>query len=97
VPFGFHDAGVIRGLLDANDFRDVELEWVTLEAHSPSARSFAIGLVKGNPVSLAIQERGAALDPIVEAVAAALAKAGGEQPFRSTLRALVVTARAGGD
>jgi ubiquinone/menaquinone biosynthesis C-methylase UbiE len=95
VPFGFHDPDVLRHLLDANDFHHIELEWVTLEAISPSAKTFAMGLVKGNPVSIAIQERGLALDPIVEAVEAALVRIGGNNPFRSTMRALVVTARAG--
>lgn len=95
VPFGFHDPDVLRGFLEANDFGQVEIEWITLEARSPSAQSLAVGLVKGNPVSIAIQERGVALDPIVEAVEAALARAGGDRPFRSTMRALVVTARAG--
>ena len=95
VPFGFHDPDVLRRLLDANDFGQSQFEWVALEARSPSEESLAVGLVKGNPVSLAIQERGGALDPIVEALSAALARAGGERPFRSTIRALVVTARAG--
>jgi len=45
-------------------------------------------------VSIAIQERGAELDPIVEAVAVALERIGGNSPFRSTMQALVVTARA---
>ena len=65
------------------------------EARSPSAKSLAVGLVKGNPVSIAIQEREVALDPIVDALEAALARVGGNHPFRSTMRALVVTARAG--
>jgi ubiquinone/menaquinone biosynthesis C-methylase UbiE len=95
VPFGFHDSDTLRRLLDANDFGQVKLDWVTLEARSPSARSLAIGLVKGNPVSIAIQERGVVLDPIVDALEAALARVGGDHPFRSTMRALVVTARAG--
>ena len=95
VPFGFHDPDVLRRLLTTHGFGQVEIERVTCEARSPSAHSFAIGLVKGNPVSLAIQERGASLDPIVEAVARALARVGGDAPFRSTMQALVVTARAG--
>jgi ubiquinone/menaquinone biosynthesis C-methylase UbiE len=95
VPFGFHDPNVLRRFLDANDFGQVELEWVTLEARSPCAKSLAVGLVKGNPVSMAIQEREVALDPIIDALEAALARVGGDHPFRSTMRALVVTARAG--
>jgi SAM-dependent methyltransferase len=95
VPFGFRDPDVLRRLLAANGFGDVELEWVALEARSPSAEAFATGLVRGNPVSMAIQERGAAFGPIIEAVAAALAREGGDHPFRSTTQAMVVTARAG--
>jgi SAM-dependent methyltransferase len=95
APLGFHDPDALRRLLAANGFGKVELEWVTLEARSTSAKLFAVGLVKGNPVSIAIQERGAQLDAIVEAVAAALVRVGGDNPFRSTMQALVVTARAG--
>jgi hypothetical protein len=95
VPFGFHDPDAFRRLLEANDFDQVELESVTLEARRPSAKSLAIGLVKGNPVSIAIQERVVALDPIVDALEAALARVGGDHPFRSTMLALVVTAHAG--
>jgi ubiquinone/menaquinone biosynthesis C-methylase UbiE len=95
VPFGFHDAEVLRHLLTVHGFGQVAIERVTLKAHSLSAHSFAIGLVKGNPVSNAIQERGLPFDPIVEAVAAALVHVGGDNPFRSTMQALVVTTRAG--
>jgi len=94
VPFGFHDPDAIRGVLKANDFDRIELNQVTLETRSASARSFAVGLIKGNPVSLAIQERGFALDPIVDALEAAFVRAGGDHPFRSTMQALVVPARA---
>ncbi len=94
VPFGFHDPDILRPLLASAGFAPVELDWVTLEARSASARSFAEGLVKGNPVSIAIQERGASAEPIVEAVAKALARVGGDAPFRSSMRALVGTAQA---
>jgi ubiquinone/menaquinone biosynthesis C-methylase UbiE len=94
VPFGFHDAEVLPQLLAEHGFGQVQIERVTLEARSPSAYSFAIGLVKGNPVSNSIQERGLPFDPIVGAVAAALAHVGGDNPFQSIMQALVVTARA---
>ena len=72
----------------------MKLERVKLEARSPSARSLAIGIVKGNPVSLAIEERGGSFDEIIDAVTAELTRAGGDNPFRSTMQALVVTAHA---
>ena len=94
VPFGFDDREVLRDLLSTNGFGDIDFHWVTHEAQSDSARAFAVGLIQGYPVSIAIQQRGSAIDPIVEAVAAALARFGGDSPFRSTMSALVVTARA---
>lgn len=95
VPFGFHDEARIRELLAAARFEPVQCERVTLAARSPSALDAARGLVLGNPVLLAIQERATApAGAIVEAVAHALAAAGGAAPFRVPMRALVVVARA---
>jgi hypothetical protein len=94
VPYGFHDVRAWRELLTAHGFAEQGFESVTLEARSPTAEHLAIGAVRGSPMSNAIQERGGAFDRIVEAVAAALARLGGEAPFRSTMRAIVVTARA---
>lgn len=93
VPYGFEDETVIRGLLTGAGFRDIAMQRVTLEAKAASARHFAIGIVKGNPGSLAIAERGLDADAIVDAVTAALARHGGDRPFRSTMQALVVQAR----
>jgi hypothetical protein len=92
VPYGFHDAQAWVGLLRAHGFVVRELDWVTLEVRSPTAEQLAVGLVRGTPVSNAIEERGGQFDRIVEAVAASLIRLGGEAPFRSTMRALVVVA-----
>jgi hypothetical protein len=94
MGFSLHDR-VLRRLLEANDFSRIDIDRVSLEARSPSAKSLAAGLVKGNPVSIVIQEREMALEPIVDALEAAFVQEGGSEPFRSTMRALVVTARAG--
>jgi ubiquinone/menaquinone biosynthesis C-methylase UbiE len=94
VPFGFRDRDALRRLLDDNRFTDVTMEAVRAEARSESARSFAFGFVKGNPVSIAIEERGGSVDAVVDALAEEYAREGGERPFRSTMQALVVTARA---
>ena len=95
VPFGFNDPARLRRLLATNGFVDVSLEHVALEARSASARSFALGLVKGNPVIIPIAERDINVDAVVDAVAAALADVGGDNPFRAPMQAVVVTARAG--
>jgi SAM-dependent methyltransferase len=94
VPYGFHDARPWGDLLRVHGFAEPEFEWMTLEAHSPTAEQLAVGLVRGTPVSNAIEERGGEFDRIVESVTEALARLGGEAPFQSTMRALVVAARA---
>lgn len=95
IPFGFYDPGVITQLLIDHGFVNAVIEPVMLPAISPTAASFAEGLVKGNPVSTAIQERGVALDTVTDAVAEALRSECGDNPSRSTMQALVVTAQAG--
>ena len=74
---------------------DVQLETVTLEAHSESAKALATGFIQGSPLSTALQERGASFDSVIESVTGALTQLGGATPFRSTMQAVVVTARAG--
>jgi SAM-dependent methyltransferase len=94
APFGFHDEGTIRGHLARNGFVDVACERVARPAVAPSARDFARGLVEGNPVAHAIRDAGLSFPKIIDAVAAALIAEGGDHPFRSTMHALVVSARA---
>jgi hypothetical protein len=95
TPFGYSDPAVIRSSLSRAGFRDVQIEAVDREARSPSARDFSIGLVRGNPVAMMIEERGtASLDQVAAAVAEAVGREGGEAPYKSPIRALVVTARA---
>lgn len=95
VPWGFYNQDTLRSLLTDHGFEHLQIEQVALEAHSTSARSLATGLVQGSPLSLAIQERGGSLAPIVEAVTTAFSRLGGAAPFRSPMQAVVVTARAG--
>ncbi len=95
TPFGFYDVPNMRQFLVSNDFVNVSIEHVQLPNESPTARSFAVGLVRGNPVSAAIQDRGLDHEAIIGAVEAALVRAGGDRPFRSRMRAVVVTATAG--
>lgn len=93
TPFGFHDAELIRSMLRTAGFRDVQVEHVSGEAVAKSARDFATGLVRGNPVSAEIASRGTVdVENVVEALEAELAKAGGSAPHRSPMRALVVRA-----
>lgn len=51
-------------------------------------------MIEGAPILDEIQERGGSPRLIFDAVTAALVKIGGDSPFRSTMQAMVVTARA---
>jgi len=95
VPFGFHDERLIRRLLGDAGFEVAGCHPVSLPARSPSHLDAARGLVTGNPILLAVNERATApVEEIVQAVAAALAAEGGVAPFELETRALVVVARA---
>jgi len=94
VPFGLSDTGAVRTLLESAGFEEIRAVSVPLLAQAPSAEHAAIGLVRGNPILLAIRERGMAEpDEIVAAVAAALAKGFGNWPLRVPMQAHVFTAK----
>lgn len=93
VPFCFHDPEVIRSLLMGTGFRDIKLSLLTLPSISPSASEAAKGLVEGNPVIVAINERSPSDVPrIVAAVAAAVAARCGDMPVQGRMQAYVCTA-----
>jgi len=93
TPFGFADEPAIRALLAAVGFGSVVTERVRREAVSRTARDFAIGLVRGNPVVQAITDRGGDPERVIDAVEKALIQEGGDRPFRSPTQALVVMAK----
>lgn len=92
LPFGFHDAALIRDLLEKARFKSVEVSLVSQPCRSSSAADFATGLVRGNPVLTAIQERGVNVDDVVRAVAQRIAGRYGAAPVESTMQALVCRA-----
>jgi ubiquinone/menaquinone biosynthesis C-methylase UbiE len=90
VPFGYHDKEVARQALQNAGFAGIESIVVKLPCRSPSPQDFAIGLVRGNPVSMEIQERGSVdVETVVKAVADAIAKRFGDGPVETTMQALV--------
>ena len=95
VPYGFNDEAVIGRLLTEAGFAAIRFEESRIEVRAPSAKAIAIGMIRGTPRSLMLQERGVSLDDVIDAVAAALARVGGASPFRTPARAIIVTARAG--
>lgn len=93
VPVSFHDSALIATMLAACGFVEVNIDEVALECVSDSAHDLATGLARGNPVSTAIVSRGGNLDEVILEIEKALTREGGSAPFRSTMRALVVSAR----
>ncbi len=94
VPYGFNDEALIGRLLVESGFGDVRIERVEVEIRSPTAKGLATGMIKGTPRSLLLQERGASLDAVIDALTAAFVRVGGDNPYRSPGRGLVVMARA---
>jgi ubiquinone/menaquinone biosynthesis C-methylase UbiE len=92
TPFGFCDPHLIRQLLRQADFEEIEISSVRLPCHSQSAAEFAIGLVRGNPVAAAIEERGESVDRVVQAVEKRIAEQFGRAPVATTMQALVCRA-----
>jgi len=94
IPFGFNDRALIRRMLADGGFGRTEIEPVTIQSVCPTAREFAVGVIRGTPAGNEILQRGIPSDDVVEALGAALARAFGDRPFRADRRALVVTAHA---
>ena len=92
-PFGLHDRSLLRNLVQSNGFQEIEISTVSIRTVSRSARSLATGIVTGSPASLELQQRGIALEPVIEAAAEALARAFGDLPCATERRAVVVMAR----
>ena len=83
----------LRRTLLAHGLDNLRVDTATLEVHSSSAGLLALGQIEGGPVSYTIRQHGIAVDRVVDAVAEALARLGGDRPFRSTMQAIVVMAR----
>jgi ubiquinone/menaquinone biosynthesis C-methylase UbiE len=92
TPFGFHDAELIRHLLRKAGFEGIEISVVPLPCRSASAAEFATGLVRGNPVATAIEERGVRVERVERAVEKEIGERFGVAPVETTMQALVCRA-----
>jgi ubiquinone/menaquinone biosynthesis C-methylase UbiE len=91
-PYEMYQPALLRPLLAQARFQEVRIEQKRMQVQGVSARSIAIGLIRGTPRSLLIEKRGVPLDEVVERVTAALAKAGGADPYIGPASAVVVEA-----
>jgi ubiquinone/menaquinone biosynthesis C-methylase UbiE len=90
TPYGYYDTGAIRSLMNEAGFTKVEIEAVEVDSVRPSAREIAEGLVQGSPMGHEVKP--GRQDSVIGAIAAALADTFGDDPIRSTLRAIVIDA-----
>jgi ubiquinone/menaquinone biosynthesis C-methylase UbiE len=89
IPFGFHDSTLIRQLLQDAGFEKIQSFSETKAYRSASAREFATGLVRGNPVGDEATERGVNPEDLIDAIAKRIAERFGNAPVESTMRAIV--------
>jgi len=91
TPFEMHDPALLRSLLAESGFRETRLEKKRIDMDGLSARSIAVGQIRGTPRSLLLEKRGANLEDVVARLAAVLARLGGD-PYRGQAQAVVVEA-----
>lgn len=94
TPYEMHSFALLRQLCEDARLRVTGMEKKRLVLGAVSARTIAIGQIRGTPRSQMIEKRGVSLDAVIDQVAAALAKAGGADPYRGYAQAIVVEARA---
>ena len=93
TPYSMADESLLRRLLRDARFDDVRIEKKRLPVEGVTARSIALGPVRGSPRGALMEKRGVPMDEFIEKVAAALSRVGGD-PFRSHAQAIVAEARA---
>jgi SAM-dependent methyltransferase len=89
IPFSLYDLNLVRELLSNAGFEQIDLFGETKSCRAKSAKEFAIGLVRGNPVGPEAIERGVDLEKLIDAVAKKLSDRLGEAPIESTMRAII--------
>ena len=93
VPFSMHDERELGTLPRRAGFKDIKVVLVKKEGISPSAADLAKGMVEGNPVYLAINERDPSLINTIENhIQKVIAGKFGDKPTKSRLQAWVVEA-----
>jgi ubiquinone/menaquinone biosynthesis C-methylase UbiE len=89
IPFSLYDLNLVRELLRGAGFEQIESFVESKPCRANSAKEFATGLIRGNPVAAEATERGVDPDDLILAVAKRLAERFGDSPVESTMRAIV--------
>jgi len=94
IPYEMHDPALLRQLLAGARFREPCIETKRIPFDGQDPRNIATGQIRGTPRSVLIEKKGVALDLVINKVAAALEKRGGN-PYRGHAQGLIVEAQAG--
>ena len=94
TPFTMHDTAGIAHELGETGFDEVRVENVRITLDRVSARTVALGQMRGTPRGALLARKGASLDEVADRITAALTAAGGADPYRGKGSAFVITARA---
>lgn len=89
TPCGMHDTEEIVALLEAAGFAELDISLLKLPSISSSAKEVARGLIRGNPVILAIEERALADVTEIERTVTAEVAARCGDPVKARMQAFV--------
>jgi ubiquinone/menaquinone biosynthesis C-methylase UbiE len=89
IPFSLYDLKFVRELLRGAGFEQIESFVESRPCRAKSAKEFATGLIRGNPVAAEATERGVDPEDLIAAVADRIAERFGDAPVESTMRAIV--------
>lgn len=92
TPYELGDDDLLRELLAAAGFTQVQIETRRRELSGIDPAVLASGQIRGTPRSVLLLERGASLERVIDDVAAALARQGG-RPYSGFAQAKLVRAR----
>ena len=76
TPYEMHEPAPLRRLLLEAGFRDERIERKRIQIDGVSARTIALGQIRGSPRSLLLEKRGASLDDVVEKVSRGIGENG---------------------
>lgn len=93
TPFTMHDTGKVRTQLAEAGFGDIQVDNVRIPLDRVSARTVAVGQMRGSPRGAMLARKGGSVDDVADRITAALTQAGGADPYRGHGSAFVITAR----
>jgi ubiquinone/menaquinone biosynthesis C-methylase UbiE len=91
-PYEMYDPVLLKRLLAEADFGQIRIDRKRVQVNRVSARTIAVGHIRGSPRSLLIEKRGVSVDKVIDLATAAIAAVGGADPYRGSVQAVVVEA-----